>query len=276
MACKEHALNIINSVLEYNEKNRTVVPREWGHYWSDSSIYSELTTSQDMRETWARIIGDTYNYVLRQMDDINNLFIDDISVQLVDYKERLNKCLRNCSVICSKIRVLKHISKSVHKSHNCSADDLSNSYRDAEKWLTSDCLDITAGLCVLQDMQYVVEIFSRRLSFGEYVICDNIYVETLDLVKGSQRYPRHVVFDAMEFIIPGTNISVFEFLIMNLDLNHLPILNHEELIIVKFKKLEHLIRDKCRTLDKIRTVHLAINEKCPNFPVECTNHILKM
>jgi len=85
------------------------------------------------------------------------------------------------------------------------------------------------------------------------------------------------IYKCVRYIIPNTDISLFEFLFMDQDLTHIPILNHEELMVEKFKKLEHLIRDRCKKLKEIYDIHLIFNEKCPNFPFpeNCTNHILK-
>jgi len=46
----------------------------------------------------------------------------------------------------------------------------------------------------------------------------------------------YIVHKLVSYIIP--NISIFEFLFVDLNLTHFPILNREELMVKKFRELE--------------------------------------
>jgi len=114
---------------------------------------------------------------------------------------------------------------------------------------------------VFREKLYNLLVHSHNISGYSFGIASSVFVTFIQ--------------KALRYTIPKTNISVFEFLFMDLNLTHLPILNQEELMVEEFKELEQLIRGRCKKLKEIYDTHLIFNEKRSNFPEDCTNHILK-
>jgi len=270
MACKRHAMNIINSVFEFIKENPISDLGEPGRYWFESNV-----KFLNGCRSWLNLIDDTYKYVLNRMCVIRNMMMYEISKQLDRYKTQQEKCLRACPRVCSKIRILYWYSKNIVKAHTRHMWILNDEYMNAKEIAEKDRLLFKSGMRVLYSMQDVVIMFSKEIVFNHITSCDDTYADFRDVISG--RYngsgSRHVIFDAMEYVIPGTGNSVFEFLIMDLNLTHLPILNHEELMVEKFKKLDHLIRDRCKKLNEIYDIHLMFKKVNSNFPEDCTNHV---
>jgi len=181
---------------------------------------------------------------------------------------------KNLRFIRSHIRIVKQSNKIalqcycdiVHLFNNNVEQVLSSRIKKKILNLEKTLLNI---LCILGknlkeslSYRYAVPGWDIGILDGVTVNIDNIYAT-------------YFVHRSLRYIIPTTDITVFEFLFMDLNLTHLPILNHEELMVEEFKELEHLIRGRCKKLKEIYDTHLILNEKHSNFPEDCTNHILK-
>jgi len=207
--------------------------------------------------------------------------IEKISVQLNEYKKTIDVC----SSIGSKARIMKHFIRNVNNIYEKYRLLLTNYTTSLySSWEQSNydklyALDMLCSFNCLDLLNENARTYSDSTSSGYPDINtfhSNVYLTGMYFLgKPNQANQSRIVLDAMEWILPNTDISVFEFLIMDLNLIHLPILNHEELMVEEFKELEHLIRGRCKKLKEIYDTHLIFNEKRSNFPEDCTNHILK-
>jgi len=181
----------------------------------------------------------------------------------------------------SKTRVIKLCATITIRYYRAMKDILHKSYTLICEKLKI-CGGSTVSDCALVnilrlDVLTHVRLFStnlHRLLYTEYTTSDNIPFGLNNIIMAVVENPDRLA-ESMEFIIPNTDITIFEFLFMDLNLTHLPILNHEELMVEKFDNLKHLIIDRCKKLNEIYNIHLVFNEVRPGFLEECTNNILK-
>ena len=267
-------LKLINDAYDYYKQNQPT-PVEWENYRAgdintfvfdpelDKIFKSLCISSPELIEEVISIIFDVrvdmyayyreyLEYIACKLDQINNWW-------------RLGKNLR---VIRSHIRIVKQSNKTALQCYR-------NVLREFNNILGSNTGEF---LGIEKSLRNIYSIFRGKLI---NVLLYRYFVPGWDIgildgvITDIDNCATHFVHRSLRYIIPTTDITVFEFLFMDLNLTHLPILNHEELMVEEFKELEHLIRGRCKKLKEIYDTHLILNEKHSNFPEDCTNHILK-
>ena len=244
-------------------------------YWNPNDIIRALTAGGDP----CTLISDIVDWFRRYIYETVSTKIDLLMKRLIIYKDY--NLVENVDVVTSKARMIKRCIQVLVYYHNVGINILTR----LQKSVLDNLEECKA------DISYIGIIISRFRVDVRNLIADNLsimneqlyrkYVSSTNRWFGMLTSMLHVevntydICTCREFIIPDTNISVFEFLFMDLNLTHLPILNHEELMIEEFKTLERLIIDKCNKLYGIYEIHLIFNKKRSNFPEDCTNYILE-
>jgi len=174
---------------------------------------------------------------------------------------------KNLRVIWSHIRIIKQCNKIALRCYRNAVHEFNSVVERVLLRKKIDRKPLWNNMPYVNNLKKILHV--RTLpDWDNGILCD-IIVDTDNFSV------THFLHRSLRHIIPITDITIFEFLIMDLNLIHLPILNHEELMVEEFKELEHLIRGRCKKLKEIYDTHLIFNEKYPNFPEDCTNHILK-
>ena len=268
-----YSLKLINDACNYYEQNQPT-PVKWKDYRVDGinvfvfdlELYKiiELISSSEKvirvifrkRRFMYQIYSIYTKYILYKL---NRHKIMHDSIQRTHFRV-IKQCIK-IAIQCYR-NVVHEFNSTVEKLLN--SDDQANEFNNILNNLEKSLGD------VVNRFQENI----KKMMFRYYVI-PGCYFGILDGVIADINSPTHYISRSLQHIIPMTDISVFEFLIMDLYLIHLPILNHEELMVENNRELEHLIRGRCKKLKEIYDTHLIFNEKYPNFPEDCTNHILK-
>jgi len=278
MECSPRNEYAINTIC--NLSNTMNIIKSISH---DEVSFKRLINIRELNTIQAdkmRIISRHYTKLKHKLIDWYNNIINQIRNQLSKYNLEIHFHLSimdteeyRIKIIRSKIRIMKQFYNYIMKYYTWASTDIYNMYtlymNEYDKYDMYKCMNymdiIYSDFC---QKNYSSDINDERSIFYNIYIRNSNYPFLLDYLDISLVY-------TMECIIPDTDISVFEFLFLNLTMIHLPILNHEELMVEKCNKIEHLIRGRCKKLKEVYEIHLIFNEKCPNFPEDCTNHILK-
>jgi len=262
-------MDIITDCCNYAESIKFEVPIKQGRL----PYPAEITASLEKGEDPLRFVFDIVDYYkvhiytscTNKMDEILSHYKGEINVDLT--------CVR------SRARVMKQCSKIVVYYYNIMINVLTKYLDEIMSNPEGHNLNFAVIYRFLTDVNaHLYDIIGSMVTklYCKYTTDDRMrFGPMLMLIDAEELFKNHDMYVCRNFIIPDTDITVFEFLFMDLNLTNLPILNHEELIVEKFKKLEHLIRDRCKKLKKMYDIHLIFNEKRFNFPEDCTNHILE-
>ena len=185
-------------------------------------------------------------------------------------------------VMCSKARVMKQCSKIILYYYSVMINTITKLRKTSTDELKKcDCGILCIGVIItnfkasVHDHVYHIYTDMSNQLYRKYISADGIPFGIMHVMSIDSAVIIHDITKSTEFIIPNSDITVFEFLFMDLNLTHLPILNQEELMVENNREIGHLIRGRCKKLKEIYDTHLIFNEKYPNFPEDCTNHILK-
>jgi len=244
MSDMDIALQSIREVYDYHTMNQPP------SFQNDCEDYVD-ELSESLSDSFEKIIRDG-KYKLYE---IYNEWSEALVGVLNGMKNAFNGKL-DPKVICSRSRMIKQCSKIIREHYDNMLSMYDEECISKRKLLSSPsgayiigyivaytdrCLekfdnDIKQSLC----LRYRSSINPHGFQFG---IWDGI----VDINDDSD----HDICVSMRYIIPNTDITVFEFLFMDFDPTHLPILNHEELMVKKFKTLKHLIEERCVILKNI-------------------------
>jgi len=261
-------MEIFSSVYEYHKQNQPIPVT------IQTGLHVEGTTCEP-----GKVIGyivDKGKYILYNTYSTCTKLISD---RLDMYKEPTFVANLDPHKMASHARIIKQSSKIAIQ---CYRDMVLKLDEENQKILISiprdEEVDKVYHLGVGYLLTVVPEVLRelRKSLFHRYTTSDGF---TFGIINGVDVHLGDCkccfACELVNYLIPNTSITLFEFLFMDMNLTHLSILNYEELMVEKFKNIELIIRDRCKTLNKIYDTHLIFNEKRSNFPEDCTNHILK-
>jgi len=184
-----------------------------------------------------------------------------LSNKLDEYiKNRFDDKL-NQQVICSRARLIKQCSEIIKNRYDYAISKCNKEFICKRKTFengSSNVLDIIeyllhyADACVVgfrNEMHLLLRCRYKSSSHFPFGLLDGIDIDNYD--------SENDIAASMGYIIPNTDITVFEFLFMDFDPTHLPILDHEKLMIEKFKTLEYVIKEQCMRLNTIYNDNIA-------------------
>ena len=250
-------------IIEYIKENRPIEVRK-GYCWS------EIKIAKASIKTRTKMIRDVINHGIHMLYYVHLCYTRELYSKVSKYRNSVGE---SWPIACSKARVMKHYHNITTSHYNWAVQTLK---KTCEKWFKHTSL-VSFHRKYVNYIHDFCDVFAvnikKMMTVPKYVTSDGIGIGIMCVLDEPD--DNHDVVHAMKCIIQDTNVSVFEFLIMDLNLTHLPILNHEKLIVERFKKLEPMVRDRCKTLNVMYKTHLIFKKVNSNFTEDCTNHILK-
>jgi len=240
-------MKTINEVYEYHKYNQPQI------------LTDNFYVSGDELETLETLIDTFEKFVYSGKCRLYNVYMT-YSKRLFDkldtYKNFTFNDKTDSQVIRSRARIIKQCSKIIREHY----DNMLNIYdkecickRKMIEGASREVMLHAISSIASYGMAYIDEFMERTklLVTSRYKSSDGTSFGLLDGIININDYVPHDICVSMRYIIPNTDITVFEFLFMDFDPTHLPILNHEELMVKKFKTLKHLIEERCVILKSI-------------------------
>jgi len=241
-------MDIVTECYNYIETHKPEKPTKKGKYWNPAEIDIAL------------LIGIDPYTLISDIIDCNRYLIYNIYSREIYRLSTMLRCYNSMNpCVCSIARVMKRCSKIIMDYHNSTIIGVAGLRKTLSDNLKECGCYIPRLSNIIAQFQIDINRYVHSISWNmcsqlhfKYTTCDNmIFGQMLVVSELLRQDDSHDVYLSKDYIIPNTDITVFEFMFMDLNKTHLPILNYEELMVERFKTLEHIIRDRCKKLNDI-------------------------